>query len=493
MTPVGIRFICAVGLLLLVTICYPATAQVVINEVFVHPAADPVDPFYQSMVDCANPTFGEEWIELYNTSRCDTVDLGCYMLGAQFSASNGATFAFPSGTVIPPLSFIVVGGANVPGVDFTLSAFCGTANLCSPGRWTLENDKGWVALYDPAGNVADAVFWTPAAGQAPLLTSDAVYGSQPCVPATCAVSGLKAASTMTPGTEIAYAGKTAVSGLAMARPSDGAAGWQTDVAPTPGACNGTCATASDLAVTVDTFANETCRLNNGWIKITISGGAAPYRIDWSNNENTDSIGGLSEGSYSVSVTDASGCEVIGFFPIANVGEPLAAEIIPQDTTIFPGDSIRLTVHSDVALFSYLWSPENTLSCSACAAPYANPVELTRYTVIVTDSNGCEATASVVVNIVSDENSVFIPTAFTPGIPGPNAAFMLRSPKISALELHVYDRWGNELFSTTDMNQPWDGTRPGGQMVDTGIYVYYAVIKFISGKTKIFKGDVAVLR
>ncbi len=480
-------------LLALVLLSFTSIGQVLINEVFINPAADPSDPFYQSLADCNNQSFGEEWIEIYNASRCDSIDIGCYMLGSSTDAANSGTFSFPAGTVIPPLGFFTIGGANVSNADFVVNTYCGSSNFCGPGQWSLNNDYGWVALYDQSGNVADAVFWTAATGEANQLGSNVVYASQPCVPSSCSVSSLKAAKDMTPGTEIAYIGKAAGAGLSMFRPNDGMAGWQTDGTPTRGTCNGSCATPSDLLVQINSYGNETCQLGNGWAEVSISGGTAPYDIDWSNDKNIDSIVDLSAGSFTVTVTDTLGCSAIAYVTLVNIGDPVAVEIIPADTTIFRGDSVHLNVSTESFITSYLWSPDRTITCLTCAVPEVYPTQIDTYTVTVIDSNGCIGTASVIVKILSDENSVFIPTAFTPGIPGPNAFFIPRSPKLTSLELHIFDRWGNEVFSTKDMNESWNGTNKSGMIVDAGIYVYYAVANFVSGKSKTLKGDVAVLR
>jgi hypothetical protein len=62
--------------------------------------------------------------------------------------------------------------------------------------------------------------------------------------------------------------------------------------------------------------NETAP-GNGAITIDVYGGTAPYTYVWSNNETTESITDLTEGTYQISITDANGCQLADTFAIVN--------------------------------------------------------------------------------------------------------------------------------------------------------------------------------
>ncbi len=473
--------------------CAPVHAQIFINEVHVQPLPDSAGVPGEYMANCVSPAYGAEWVEIYNSSLCDTFNLECYMLASKTSDSNYTTFAFPANTFLPPLGFFIIGGTNAPSVDFSISQYCVMSNRCGWPEWHLDNSYGWVALYNAAGAVQDAVFWTPSSGQSGLLTSHPAYSGQPCAPSSCTPDTLKPAEQMTLGNEIRYAGKAPAAGLTIYRQTDGTGGWRTDGTPTPRACNGICATPSDLSLQISLYADETCLQANGWALAEYYGGVAPYDIDWSNQSNADSISGLSAGCYSVSVTDSLGCFRMDSICLINTGTPVVASITPDQSTIFKGESIQLSLVTPAVVDSIVWTPGESLSCADCRSPTANPLTVTTYTASVVDTDGCAGSANATVEVLSDENSAFIPTAFTPNDDNLNDLLFVRSPKVTALEFRIFDRWGTEVFATNNINTGWDGRDKGGNEVDVGIYVYYAIVTFDNGKSKTLKGNVGVIR
>ena len=101
--------------------------------------------------------------------------------------------------------------------------------------------------------------------------------------------------------------------------------------------------------------------------------------------------------------------------------------------------------------------------------------------------------------VNDKKPIFVPNAISPNGDGYNDGFTLyggvAARKINLLR--VYSRWGSLIFEAQDidLNQPklgWDGTFEG-KICNPGVYVFYAEVSFVDNKTKIFKGDINLLR
>jgi len=141
--------------------------------------------------------------------------------------------------------------------------------------------------------------------------------------------------------------------------------------------------------------------DDGSIMVFASGGSAPYTFQWSPSGGNDSIAtNLIAGVYSVTVTDVGGC--VGVLT-QTISEPdlLVAQPGPN-TAICNGESVLLggspVAFGGTPAYSYLWSPAGSLSSATDSMPVAMPTTNTVYTLIVTDGNGCSASAIVSVDV-----------------------------------------------------------------------------------------------
>jgi gliding motility-associated-like protein len=88
--------------------------------------------------------------------------------------------------------------------------------------------------------------------------------------------------------------------------------------------------------------------------------------------------------------------------------------------------------------------------------------------------------------------VFIPNSFKPS--GYNSIFLPVTSfvNISEYEFHIFNRWGLKMFSTTDVNEGWDGTN-SGKKSELGVYVYLLRFRTSRGDYIDRKGTVTLLR
>jgi gliding motility-associated-like protein len=70
--------------------------------------------------------------------------------------------------------------------------------------------------------------------------------------------------------------------------------------------------------------------------------------------------------------------------------------------------------------------------------------------------------------------VNLPNVFTPNDDGINDEFMVQLCDSTQTELTIYNRWGNKVFETTDVNISWNGRTTSGELCSEGSY-YYVVI------------------
>ena len=83
--------------------------------------------------------------------------------------------------------------------------------------------------------------------------------------------------------------------------------------------------------------------------------------------------------------------------------------------------------------------------------------------------GCTDTISYTVK-VEPNFTFYIPNSFTPNADGVNEYFYGTGEYISSYQMEIYDRWGELIFQTSDMERKWDGSYKGKQ-VQQGQYVY----------------------
>ncbi len=89
--------------------------------------------------------------------------------------------------------------------------------------------------------------------------------------------------------------------------------------------------------------------------------------------------------------------------------------------------------------------------------------------------------------------LFIPSAFTPNGDGRNERFVISGSGIRSFEMRVFNRWGQQIFYSTDLNLSWDGTF-NGELVQMSSYVYIITYTgFDSNRTYEERGTVNVIR
>ncbi|MES2138056.1 MAG: PKD domain-containing protein [Bacteroidota bacterium] len=139
----------------------------------------------------------------------------------------------------------------------------------------------------------------------------------------------------------------------------------------------------------------TCNIgNNAVATVTASGGTGAYTYLWNNGQTTNTITGLSPGTYSVTVSDSNSC-VQTFSAI--VTPAVAVTVNAISTNICQGQSTTITASASGGTPNYLflW---NTLETTESIT--VSPMAATTYTVIVTDANGCQDSVTLPITVRS---------------------------------------------------------------------------------------------
>jgi gliding motility-associated-like protein len=164
-------------------------------------------------------------------------------------------------------------------------------------------------------------------------------------------------------------------------------------------------------------------------------------------------------------------------------------------TITYGDTSQLSISLSPSVTSFLWDADTTLSAVDINNPLAYPLQTNTYYVEVADSSGCTKRAPVTVYVVRTPckgTNIFIPSGFSPNGDGKNDVFYVRGNNITKLYLAVYDRWGQKVFDSSDINKGWDGNF-NGKKLDPAVFGYYVEGECPGGEQFTLKGNVSLFR
>lgn len=144
---------------------------------------------------------------------------------------------------------------------------------------------------------------------------------------------------------------------------------------------------------------------------------------------------------------------------------------------------------DYAGATFLWTPADGLTDATIQSPIAVLQENQSYTVDVTSELGCKGSGKVNLSIKRQE-SIIIPTAFSPNGDGKNEVLL---PVVNDIEsiryFRIYNRWGQLVFFTDQLDTGWNGSFKGGTAI-SGTYVWE--IEALSTKGKVISKRGAVM-
>lgn len=232
---------------------------------------------------------------------------------------------------------------------------------------------------------------------------------------------------------------------------------------------------------------------DGALKLYASGGNPPLRYVLTGTTDTALMAdyrGLKAGQYAVTVIDATNCTKV--FPVA-VSQPdpvkVATLVVNNDCTgLDTNGRITAVTVGGTPPYRYRWSTVNRND--SIIRGLGNGL----YTVTVADSRDCiDSTGAEI--IYDNCCTPSIPNAFTPNGDGRNDVIrIIYKGDIILKEFSIYNRYGQQVFTTDNITQGWDGNF-NGREAELGVYYYYA--RLICGNNKdrevTFKGDISLIR
>ncbi|MBL4753558.1 MAG: PKD domain-containing protein [Flavobacteriales bacterium] len=207
----------------------------------------------------------------------------------------------------------------------------------------------------------------------------------------------------------------------------------------------------------------------------------------------------SAGTYNVTlmVTDTNGCSQSTANQVLVAPLPTADfDLDPQEVTLL-SPTVNFT-NTSTGGAVYLWdfgdfttyTGFDTLHIYGDADTGAYPVQL-----IVYDSLGCSDTMVQFI-VIKGSTVVYAPNAFNPRSDiEKNKVFIPEGIGIvDEFNMQIYNRWGDLIYETDDINKPWDGTANNSRKIaQMDVYVWWVHVTDMDGKKHQFVGHVTLLR
>jgi gliding motility-associated-like protein len=226
--------------------------------------------------------------------------------------------------------------------------------------------------------------------------------------------------------------------------------------------------------------------------VSASGGYGTYYYNWSTTETSPQItvAPTASTSYFVQVSDE--CQTFSTAAIAyvQVVKPLADFYVMTQAPM-QGIPVQFANTSQNA-WSYTWDfgDGNGSFLVNPSHAYGQPGAF-EITLIATNQQGCIDSVSKWIDI-APERYIYLPNSFTPDGDGLNEYFYGRFIGLMSARFYIFNRWGEEIFFSDDLNFVWDATYEGVPVQD-GTYTWYLIYEIEKGIYEDLNGHVNVIR
>ncbi len=145
-------------------------------------------------------------------------------------------------------------------------------------------------------------------------------------------------------------------------------------------------------------------------------------------------------------------------------------------------------------YRYLWQlPDGRISTADSPVIVISELLKGNAVLRVTDQYGCSDTGIKYVSFFPNNFNVFLPNAITVNNDLLNDIFKVEGiGEVLEFHMHIYNRWGEEVFYSNDPDKGWDGSYQGG-FVQEGVYTYLITFSYFDKKSYVFRGTLTVLR
>ena len=255
----------------------------------------------------------------------------------------------------------------------------------------------------------------------------------------------------------------------------------------------------ELIWNIDIY-TDTCAREVGKVDIQVSGGVPSYTYSWNISQPLPIAVQVPEGEYYIEIKDSNDCVINDTITVTNLPGP------EMDFTILT-DFERLYEQLDnpivfIDMSELAWQNalywdwdfgDGTYGTDSIA--FHSYQEIGEYDVLLQITTDYNCIDTLIKKVVIKEYDLFIPNAFTPNSNDDiNEGFRPYGIGIDEFLMKIYTRWGESIYSTTNIEEEWNGKyNNSGEECQLGVYVYYIEVKDIFGEIHKYEGQVNLIR
>lgn len=240
-------------------------------------------------------------------------------------------------------------------------------------------------------------------------------------------------------------------------------------------------TASDAAI---------CGGDSALITATVNGGIPNYTYTWDNglgDGQTFYVNPAQNTNYTVTVTDS--CSISTTQTILVSVDTAHADF----TYEYQGARTLRFFNTSIDAVDSQWFFQDGTASTDFSPTHTFTDTGTYYVLLViTNSAGC--IDSVIYPVIAyPDFHVWIPSGFTPGNDRLNEYFSPVGQGWRSAEMRIYNRWGEQIYTSFDTRLYWDGKRPDGTFYPNDVYVYTMQFKTPIGEVHKKMGTITLVR
>ena len=238
---------------------------------------------------------------------------------------------------------------------------------------------------------------------------------------------------------------------------------------------------------------EICPGDSIELSVSATGGYGQYFYNWIHSgETTPSVwvNPFKTTTYTVSVSDECQTFTVEGSTQVLVVKPTAD--FESTSNVFFHDLPITFQNNSLNASTYEWTfGDGNNSTLVHPSNTYNKPGMYHITLIATDTKGCIDTIVKPINI-EEAWYLYIPNTFTPDGNQFNNDFRISTVGIKAIQIQLYNRWGELIFEAFDPKFIWDGTY-NGRIVNNGTYTYKINFTTNSGREQRRLGHINVLK